>query len=87
MTLGRETHMEKDQQLIAGEVHILVDQTTGAISVNAPANMVVALGLIEMAKIILADNHKANLAAAPRDPQIIKAGMEALDKLKASVRH
>lgn len=73
------------QPVIAGEVHIVTDPATGAISVNAPLNVVAALGLIEVAKAIIMENHRQNLQKQAVSPRIVKAGADALAKLKEGV--
>lgn len=45
-------------RFIGAEIHIISDPVTGAVSVNAPGNMIVALGLLEVAKDVLRDNHE-----------------------------
>jgi hypothetical protein len=48
-----ETETPGPLRLIGGEIHIKADARTGGISVNAPPNMIVALGLLEVGKAIL----------------------------------
>lgn len=50
-----ETAAPNASMFIGGEIHIVADGKTGAIRVNAPQNRIVAYGLLDMAKEILAD--------------------------------
>lgn len=76
----------RTQQInLGGEIHIVADARTGAISVNAPENMVVALGLIEVAKQILNDEHKKRMQKAALSPTIMRAGQDALNALKKGI--
>lgn len=69
-------------KFIGGEIRIIADGNTGAISVEHPENMIAAMGLLEMAKVIMVDNLKNSMNAAPKRPAIIPAGAEALKHLK-----
>lgn len=81
----KEKEVAAPQPVIAGEIHIVTDPATGAISVNAPLNVVAALGLIEVAKAIIMENHRQNLQRQAPSPRIVKAGADALAKLKEGV--
>lgn len=72
------------QQLIGGEIHIIADAKTGSISVNSPQNFVAALGLLEVAKVIMTQQHLENVKANDRrrPPAIIPAGMDAIKNLR-----
>ena len=76
---------------IGGEVHILADPKTGRMSIKAPQNLVVALGILETAKVMIIDDMKAKSAAAqaaaiaPR-PTIIPANGAQLKDLDARMR-
>lgn len=52
-------------QYIGGELHIVADAKTGQIGVNAPPNIIVALGLLELAKVIIVDKQKEAMRAQP----------------------
>lgn len=69
-------------KFIGGEIRIIADGKTGAISVTHPENMITAMGLIEMAKVIMADNLKNSMTQPPKRPAIIPAGADALKHLK-----
>lgn len=56
-----EAAVPQQLRLIGGEIHIRADARTGAISVNAPPNMIVALGLMEVAKAILIQKQQEQL--------------------------
>lgn len=64
----------KAGNFIGAEIHIISDARTGAVSVNAPPNMIVAFGLIEVAKSILIEDRNAKIAKAMAQPKIIPAG-------------
>lgn len=65
------------QRIITGEIHIIVDDKTGAVMVNAPANKLIAYGLLELAKEIIS---KQSAPKAPQ-PSILRAGADALKTL------
>ena len=71
-------------QFIGGEVVIKADSVTGALSVNAPTNHIIALGLLEAGKVFiqLQMQDALRMAAMKRQPEIIKAGADALANLK-----
>lgn len=59
-------------KFIGGEVRILANPNTGEIMVNAPPNIMVAFGLLEMAKLILTEKHREAMQSRPR-PAILTA--------------
>lgn len=71
-------------QTLGGEIHIVADGKTGAVSVQAPPNLAIALGLIELAKVVLVQQHLESMRAqqARRPPAIIPAGMDVIKNLK-----
>lgn len=69
-----------ESKYISGEIRIIADGKTGAISVVHPENMITAMGMIEMAKVVMVDNLKQSMSA-PRRPTIVPAGAEALKHL------
>lgn len=72
-------------QLIGGEFHVVADPATGAISVKSPPNVVAALGLALMGVLLVWDDHKQKVQKANLSPKIVKAGADALAKLKEGV--
>lgn len=66
---------------ISGEIRIVADGKTGAILVDHPENMITAMGMIEMAKVVMIDNLKQSLSATPKRPAIVPAGADALKHL------
>ena len=73
---------------IGGEVHIIADPKTGQMSIKAPQNLVVALGILETAKVMIIDDMKQKaqrMAIAPR-PAIIPANGAQLKDLDARMR-
>lgn len=83
-----ETVVEKTK-FSGGEIHIVADGNTGAMNVQAPQDLIVALGMLETAKMIIIRNMQDNVAKAQREqalaprPAIIPAGTNALAKLDA----
>jgi len=67
-------------QFVGGEVRILADAGTGAISVSAPQNLLVALGMLEMAKVVMVAQHQEAVRAAER-PAIVRPGSADLAKV------
>ena len=56
-----------------GEIHIIADGNTGAMSVTAPPDLIIALGILEVAKAFLVDNMKQKVAQAQRDAAALVA--------------
>lgn len=86
---GQETEKAEEQeqaapQMIGGEIHIVADARTGSISVSSPQNFVAAMGLLEVAKVIMTQQHLENVKAQERrrPPAIIPAGMDAIKNLR-----
>ena len=78
--------VSKESEIIVGEVHVLADDK-GGISVNAPANILVALAILEGAKMVLVQKQQAAIAAAERRAQaIVPANAAMLEKLTAGVK-
>lgn len=72
---------EEVNQFVGGEIHIVADGKSGGISVSAPPNMVVAFGLLEVAKAILMEKQRENAAAkAPVVRPATMADVKALDR-------
>jgi hypothetical protein len=67
-------------QLIGGEIHIIADARTGGINVQSPPNLVVALGLLETAKVIIIQKHVDAMRAAEK-PKILRASPQDIPKL------
>lgn len=77
-----EVPVNTGSQLIGGEVHILADGKTGGINVKAPQNLAVALGLIELAKVVLVQQHLDLMRAADQvKPAIVRAQPDDVRKL------
>lgn len=76
----KEEAPERASQLVGGEIHIVADAHTGAIKVQSPPNLVVALGLLETAKAIMIQQHHENMKAAAR-PTIVRATASDIPKL------
>lgn len=69
---------------VGGEIHIIADAKTGAINVNSPKNIIIALGILETAKEIMLAQQRAQMASAPKPvPTILRADQGMLDKIKA----
>ncbi len=49
---------------IGGEVHIIADGNTGAVSIQAPEKIIIALGILEAGKAILIDSMNKQAARA-----------------------
>lgn len=78
---SNEEAQEKDAPMyIGGELTITADPRTGGMSVSAPENMVVAMGLLEMAKVILVDRQRRQQALQDR-PAIARPGAADLARL------
>ncbi len=90
VTSVKEEAAAPAQAFLGGEIHIVSDPKTGQIGVNAPVNIVVALGLIEVAKSIIIANNERNVAdaqkAALARPAIIPAGSGALQELDKQLK-
>lgn len=67
-------------QYIGGEVHIIADPKTGAMSINAPQNLIIALGLIEAAKAIIIQKQQ-EVVNKSRPPMILKPSAMDVNKL------
>lgn len=65
-------------QFVGGEIHIIANPVDGSIRVNAPANLIEAFGLLEMAKVILLDSHNKKQS---NKPQIVPANQGDLENL------
>lgn len=70
---------------LGGEIHIVADPVTGGISVNAPPNLVIAFGLMEMAKVLLAQRQQEAMRKAP-PPAIIRGDSAMVDKIAKLVK-
>lgn len=88
MTNGTADEQEKVKEevtptpgLVYGEVHIVVDPKTGAMSVNSPPNHLVGLALIEGAKVLIISQMQAAMRQASQPPTIVRAGAHDLSKL------
>ena len=71
-----------------GEIHIVADGNTGAMNIQAPPDLIVALGILEVAKVMIISNMQQKVAAsriAPR-PAIIPANGAQLKDLDARMR-
>lgn len=70
---------------VGGEVHIISNAKDGSMQVSAPQNLVLALGLIEVAKAILIQKQQQTMRAtqeeALRRPAIVRAGPQDVSKL------
>lgn len=60
---------------VGGEIHIIADPKTGSIMVNAPKNLLIAFGMLEVAKAILTEQQKAQMK---KEPAIKVVGANAL---------
>ena len=59
---------QEEMRMIVGEVHIIVDPSNGQVKVSAPANKIVALGLLELAKaIVINQPARTTIPVAPAD--------------------
>ena len=67
----------KVPQYIQGEIHIEADGATGGISVDAPQNLIIALGLLETAKVILVQRQQQAMRAAEQ-PRILRGDVSIL---------
>lgn len=68
---------------IGGEIHIIADAKTGAINVNSPKNIIIALGILETAKEIILAQQRQNMTSAKPAPTILRADQGMLDKIKS----
>ena len=69
---------------IGGEITIITDARTGAMSVNAPGNLMIALGMLEVAKAILIERQQkavAKMQEAKLGPAIVRADPQQIAKL------
>ena len=69
---------------IGGEIRISADPRNGAISVNAPQNIIIALGLLEVAKSILIQKQQEAIKKvqdAQLTPGILRATPQDINKL------
>lgn len=81
-TVPVEAGGQPKRKFIGGTITIVADPNTGALSVDAPDNLVIALGLLEMGKAILIQRQVDNMKAQPKaSPRIVPAGMDALKNL------
>jgi hypothetical protein len=71
---------EVADQFIGGEIHIIADAKTGAISINSPKNLIIALGILETAKVIMIKKQQDAMTAATR-PSILRASPADVPKL------
>jgi len=68
-----EEEIAKAPKYAGGEIHIVADGNTGAMSVTAPPDLIIALGILEVAKAFLVDNMKQKVAQAQRDAAALVA--------------
>jgi hypothetical protein len=66
--------------MFGGEIRIVADAKTGSIMVNAPPNLLLALGMLDAAKFILVQKQQEDLAAR-NAPKIKPATPEDLARL------
>lgn len=71
-----EAPAESPAQFLGGEIHISIDPSTGRMNVQAPSNKVIAFGMLELAKSIIASQP----VVQPR-PAIIPANPGQISKL------
>lgn len=73
------------EKFIAGEIKIVVDGRTGAISVNHPQNIIVALGILETAKAMIIEKQQklvAQMQEAVLNPKIVRPGPADFSKIR-----
>lgn len=68
-------------RFLGGTIQIHADAQTGGIAVNAPENLVIALGLLETAKAILIQRQQE---AMNRKPAIVRGDPSQLKLLRPS---
>jgi len=68
------------RMILGGVIHIVADAKTGEMNVSAPPNLAVALGLIELAKVVLVQQYIDNSKAAAQ-PKIVRAQPDDIRKL------
>lgn len=76
MNSGEELAVKKDERYdtVGGEIHIFADKATGEVRVNAPQNLLVALGILETAKAVLIQQHMDAQRRAAMRQSILRAG-------------
>ena len=52
---------QEQPKFVSGEVHVVVDPKDGSFHISAPENIVLALGILETAKVILIDQQKQRM--------------------------
>lgn len=65
---------------LSGEVHIVADAQTGNLSVKAPQNFIITLGLLEIAKVILVAQQEEKRKTGPEIKAPTPADVAALSQ-------
>lgn len=82
-----ETAVKAASNYIGGTIKIVADAKTGAISVEHPQNVIIALGIIETAKSIIVQKQQeavAKMQEAMLKPSILRPTASDFNKLKPS---
>lgn len=72
------------QKYIGGKIEIVADGVTGGMSVSHPENIIVALGILEVAKAMIIEKQQklvAKMQEAALAPRIMRAGPQDIPKL------
>lgn len=80
---GPEQEQQQPQpqgQFIGGEIRIVADARTGSINVQAPANLLVAFGMLEAAKVVLVQQQQEAMARAAA-PAIKRASLADIPRI------
>lgn len=76
------------EQLVGGEVHIVIDPVSGSLQLKSPANNLITLAIIEAAKVFVAmQMQEAMRRAMPKQaPAIIPGNPALVDKMSKLLR-
>lgn len=80
----QEQAEEKKGKFIGGKILIVADAQTGGIHVDAPANLLVAMGMLEIAKCVLVQRQAADMKD---EPTIKVATADDLKALAGKTQH
>lgn len=80
-----ETDEAPQGKFLSGELHVIANADTGAISVSAPFNDIIALGLLEMARIAITDRHHEQMRKQAQTAAILRATPGDISKVASGL--
>ena len=67
---------------VGGEIHIIADARTGEVKVRAPQNLLVALGILDIARVVLVQQHHEAQRRASQRAELVRATSADLGRIQ-----